>query len=149
MGEATGEAMDDVPVRFLLVEDDADHAWLVEREFDLHRDSAAFARVEDADQALAYLRGDRPFERRDLPDVMLVDLNLPRRSGVELLTLVRGEQLWRGIHTVVLTTSSAGSDARRVAELAEGFVTKPVGLLEFRRAIGEIVTHWVRVCHSR
>ncbi len=140
--------MEGEPVRFLLVEDDVDHAWLVEREFELHRHAVAFDRVADAEQALAYLRGEHPFERRALPDVMLVDLNLPRKSGFELLAELRAEQLWQRIHAVVLTTSSATNDARRVADLAEAFVTKPVGLLEFRRAIGDLVTHWVRICRT-
>ncbi len=131
------------PVRFLLVEDDPDHAWLVRREFELHRADAALEHVDDAERALDRLRGA---ERS--PDVLLVDLDLPRKSGLELLSVLRAEPRWRGIRAVVLTTSSADADRRRASALADGFVTKPVGLVEFRRVIGELVDHWVDRCRA-
>jgi CheY-like chemotaxis protein len=131
------------PVRFLLVEDDPDHAWLVSREFELHRADASLDHVDDADAALALLRGEGRFGGRPNPDVVLVDLNLPRKSGFELLSALRAEPRWQGIRAVVLTTSSADTDRRRAAPLADGFVTKPVGLVEFRRTIGELVERWV------
>ncbi len=134
------------PVRFLLIEDDPDHAWLVSREFELHHERALLQHFEDAEQALAYLRGDEPFDGRPRPDVVLVDLNLPRKGGFEVLSAIHDEPRCSGIHTVVLTTSSAESDRLRAARHAEAFITKPVGLLEFRRVIGDMVTHWIEVC---
>lgn len=142
-GDPRGARPPDGPVRFLLVEDDPDHAWLVSREFELHRADAALEHVDDAEHALERLREPRP-----APDVLLVDLNLPRKSGFELLSVLRAEPRWRGIRVVVLTTSSAEADRRRVAALANGFVTKPVGLVEFRRVIGELVDHWVDRCRE-
>ncbi|MDX3071052.1 response regulator [Streptomyces sp. NPDC088354] len=122
------------PFDVLLVEDDAADAMLIEDAL-----TACGARnltqVEDGVAALDYLRDTA--SRR--PDLIVLDLNMPRMNGRELLAVVKRDEGLRTIPVVVLTTSSAPDDVSGAyREHANAYVTKPVNLDDFERAVQSI-----------
>jgi CheY-like chemotaxis protein len=102
--------------------------------------------VEDGTQALQYLRNEAPYERARKPDLVLLDLNLPRLDGREVLKEIKGDPTLRMIPVVVLTTSSDQSDVQAsYQDHANSYITKPVDFEEFRRALRAIEDYWLSI----
>jgi two-component system, chemotaxis family, response regulator Rcp1 len=102
--------------------------------------------VADGVLALDFLRQKGQFATAPRPDLVLLDLNLPRKNGTEVLADMRADPLLRAIPVAVLTTSRAESDVLRSYELGVNcFVTKPVGLAEFLEVIEAIQDFWLAV----
>ena len=100
--------------------------------------------VTDGEQALAFLRREGKFADAILPDLILLDLNLPRKDGREVLAEIKGDPLLRLIPVVVLTTSQAEADILRTYQLhANCYVTKPVDLGQFMEVVRSIEEFWV------
>jgi CheY-like chemotaxis protein len=117
-------------LNILLVEDNPDHAELARRSLERFPDPSFLHHVEDGEAALDYLFGRGSYADRarfPAPDLVLLDLRLPRVDGLEVLRHVKSHAtLWR-TPVVVLTTSDAERDAARAYEHhADSFVTKPV-----------------------
>jgi CheY-like chemotaxis protein len=94
--------------------------------------------VNDGEQAIAFLTRQEPFGEAPRPDLILLDLNLPRKDGREVLAEIKADHELRSIPVVVLTTSEAEEDILRSYNLhANAYVTKPV---DFERFIG-VVRH--------
>lgn len=95
--------------------------------------------VTNGEDAIAYLRCEGPFEGASRPDLVLLDLNLPRLGGLEVLAQVKNDPRLLRIPVVVLTTSRSDSDILRSYDLhANAVVTKPVGYEKFMAAVQEI-----------
>lgn len=127
----------------LLVEDNEDDILFVRRAFRRAKLSNPLPVVEDGDAAVAYLSGEGDYSdrtRHPLPTLVLLDIKLPRRSGLEVLEWLRAQPGLRRIPVVVLTSSKESSDVDRAFDLgASGYLVKPVnfdGLLEMVRTIG-------------
>jgi CheY-like chemotaxis protein len=127
----------------LLVEDNEDDVLFVRRAFGRAKLSNPLHVAEDGDVAVAYLSGSGEHAdrvRHPLPTLILLDLKLPRRSGLEVLEWLRGQPNLRKTPVVVLTSSKESSDVDRAFELgASGYLVKPVdfdGLLEMVKTIG-------------
>lgn len=135
----TLERADDI----LLVEDNPDDVDLTREAF---REVGATSRlhvVEDGVEAIAFLRHEAPYAAAPTPDLVLLDLNLPKRSGHEVLAAIRRDPALRGIPVVVLTSSAAESDMARSRALgADGYVTKPVDLDDYLRVVRTIDQLW-------
>jgi two-component system, chemotaxis family, response regulator Rcp1 len=102
--------------------------------------------VEDGVAALDYLYRRAPYESALRPDLILLDLNLPRMDGREVLAIVKGDPTLRLIPIVVLTTSQAEEDVLRAYHLnANCYVTKPVDLHQFNRIVQAIEQFWLTV----
>jgi two-component system, chemotaxis family, response regulator Rcp1 len=102
--------------------------------------------VEDGVTALDYLYRRPPYESALRPDLILLDLNLPRMDGREVLAIVKGDPTLRLIPIVVLTTSQAEEDVLRAYHLnANCYVTKPVDLHQFNRIVQAIEQFWLTV----
>jgi CheY-like chemotaxis protein len=102
--------------------------------------------VEDGVAALDYLYRRPPYESALRPDLILLDLNLPRMDGREVLAIVKGDPTLRLIPIVVLTTSQAEEDVLRAYHLnANCYVTKPVDLHQFNRIVQAIEQFWLTV----
>ncbi|MCA8955335.1 MAG: response regulator [Planctomycetes bacterium] len=130
-------------VSFLLVEDNDDHAELVHQSFSVPGLAGQLDRVASAEEALAYLRGEPPFADRQLPGVILLDINLPGMNGIELLEVIKSDPVWRTIPVVMLTTS--GSDADRQSayhQHANSYVVKPVDFERIDELLQEIGLYW-------
>ena len=139
-----GEAVQSHPVEILLIEDSPDDVDLTIQAF---KESSSHSRlhvVEDGIEALAFLRRQGRFAAAPRPDLILLDLNLPKRSGHEVLKDIKSDPQLRRIPVVVLTTSAADADVTRSYELAANcFITKPVDLDAFF-AVVSVVDHFWR-----
>lgn len=135
--------MDPQRVNFLLVEDDDDHARLVVRHIERTRFGNVLHRVKDGEAALAYLRREREYAYMPRPDVVLLDLNLPKFSGHEVLEELKKDEELRRIPVVVLTTSAAEADRLRAYDLhVNSYLVKPMNYDEFSRMIEELGRYW-------
>ncbi len=116
----------------LLVEDDPGDALMIREAFEHHEITHALHHVPDGVEAMAFLRGDGGHAGSPRPDLILLDLNLPRMDGREVLREVKGDPALRSIPVVVLTTSDADEDILRSYDLhANAYVTKPVDFERF------------------
>ncbi|MDR3458748.1 MAG: response regulator [Verrucomicrobiae bacterium] len=120
-------------IHILLVEDNPDHAELLRRDLEHFPVPTHVHHVEDGEAAVDYVFGRAPFSNRaqfPLPDVILLDLRLPRLDGMEVLSLVKNNPATRKVPVIVLTTSDAERDvAAAIAGHADGFLTKPADSL--------------------
>ncbi len=134
------------PIEILLVEDNQGDARLTHEAL---RDSRVLNRlnhVKDGVEALAYLRKERAYADVSRPDLILLDLNLPRMDGRELLAIVKEDAALQRIPVVVLTTSQAEEDILRSYELrANAYVTKPVAFAEFLSAVRALEEFWLSI----
>ncbi len=102
--------------------------------------------VVDGVEAMAFLKREGGYKDAPRPDLVLLDLNLPRKSGAEVLAEIRADDQLRPIPVAVLTTSNAESDVLRSYELgANCFITKPVGLTQFLEVIHAIEGFWLTI----
>jgi CheY-like chemotaxis protein len=132
-------------VNVLLIEDDPGDVLMTREAFDeyLHNHLDV---VTDGAEALAYLRREEPYADAPRPDLVLLDLNLPRRDGREVLQEVKGDPELQHIPVIVLTTSQAEEDVLRSYQLhANAYVTKPVDFESFIEAIKQIDHFFVSV----
>lgn len=131
------------PIRYLLVEDDNNHARLVQRIMERSQVDNRVERVADGATALAYLRREGEFADRDRPDVVLLDLKLPKVGGHEVLRQIKEDQQLRTIPVVVLTTSQAEPDrARAYQHYVNSYLVKPMNFDRFRDMIEEVNRYW-------
>jgi len=127
------------PVEILLVEDDPGDVLLTREALALESDGTTLHVVDDGVEALAFLRRGRAHRGAPRPDLILLDLNLPRMDGREVLAEIKADADLRRIPVVVLTTSEADEDVLRSYNLhANAYVTKPVDLEDFTRAVRDV-----------
>lgn len=123
----------------LLVEDDAGDVLIAREALRAGRLTARLDVVNDGVEAIAYLRRQDRFADVERPDLILLDLNLPRKSGHEVLAEVKADEDLRRIPIVVLSTSAAAEDIVRSYDLhANVYVTKPVDFDEFTEVVRQI-----------
>lgn len=128
----------------LLVEDDDSHAHLILMALRESGVVRSVDRVSDGEQALAYLRGREAVAPRVRPLVILLDLNLPKICGHEVLREIKGDDELKTIPTVILTTSSNEHDRRRAYQNhANSYLTKPIDAADFDRMIQDLGDYWV------
>lgn len=131
-------------IRYLLVEDNQDHADLIRAAFEKVPEPTLLAHVHDGEAAMAILRP--PAIAHPRPDVVLLDINLPRMNGFQLLRAIKADQSLRRTPVVMLTTSRASRDVREAYESgANGYVCKPNGYSELCRMVGTLTDYWSRV----
>ncbi|MFG1700799.1 response regulator [Nonomuraea sp. NPDC049309] len=134
------------PIEVLLVEDDPGDILLTREAFDLNKVHNRLNVVNDGEQAMAFLRREGAYADAPRPDLILLDLNLPRMSGTEVLREVKADAVLRTIPVVVLTTSEAEEDILRSYRLhANAYVTKPVDFEQFIRVVRQIDDFFVSV----
>ena len=131
----------------LLVEDSPDDALLIKRAFRKANLANSVQLVRDGEEAVAYLKGDPPFSDRiqfPLPVLMLLDLKLPRRSGLEVLEWVRQDGTLKRLPVVVLTSSRESVDVNRAYDLgANSYLTKPVGFDALLEMVRSVNLYWL------
>jgi CheY-like chemotaxis protein len=135
-----------VPIEVLLVEDDPGDVLMTREAFEEHKVGNRLNVVSDGVDALAYLRKEEPFQSAVRPDLILLDLNLPRRDGREVLAEIKNDASLRQIPVVVLTTSAADEDILRSYQLhANAYVTKPVDFERFVAVVKQIDDFFITV----
>jgi len=134
------------PIEILLVEDSLADVGLTVEAF---KDAKIYNRmsvVEDGVEAMAFLRREGRYAGAPRPDLILLDLNLPRKDGRQVLKEIKDEPPLRNIPVVVLTTSKGEEDVLRAYDLhANCYVKKPVDFNRFMDVVKSIETFWLTV----
>jgi CheY-like chemotaxis protein len=131
------------PLEILLVEDNPGDARLTREAFAMSKVRNHLHHAKDGDEAMAFLRRDPPFGDAPTPDLVLLDLNLPRRDGREVLEDVKRDSRLKHIPVVILTSSQADEDILRTYRLhANCFITKPVDLEQLTKVVQGIEQFW-------
>ena len=134
------------PIEVLLVEDDPADVELTQETLQQNKLLLNVNTVGDGVEAMMYLRGEAPYTDVPRPDVILLDLNMPRKDGREVLREIKADERLKAIPVVVLTTSQAEEDVLRSYNLgASCYVTKPVGLHEFEKVVQVLKEFWFTV----
>lgn len=134
------------PIEILLVEDSKGDVGLIEEVFEDAKIRNNLRVVEDGEEAILYLRGEGQFSGILRPDIILLDLNLPKKDGREVLEEIKNDDNLRNIPVVVLTTSRAEADILKSYNLhANAYVTKPVDFDQFIKVIKSIEDFWLEV----
>ncbi|MFQ5650072.1 MAG: response regulator [bacterium] len=127
----------------LLVEDNQGDVRLTREAFKEGHVPSRLNVVGDGIEAITYLRQDAPFGSATRPDLILLDLNLPRRNGREVLEIIKNDEDLRRIPVVILTTSKAEQDIINSYDLhANCYITKPVDLEQFMRVVRMLQDFW-------
>ena len=133
-------------IEVLLVEDDPGDVLMTKEAFEEHGVGNRLTVVPDGAEALAYLRREGKYADAVRPDLILLDLNLPRRDGREVLAEIKNDPELHQIPVVVLTTSQADEDILRSYQLhANAYVTKPVDFDQFVAVVRQIDQFFVNV----
>jgi CheY-like chemotaxis protein len=133
------------PVEILIVEDNPDDADLFVEALQNRASHPNVQVVEDGVAALKCVRGDAPYGNAHRPDLIFLDLNLPRKSGHEVLAEIKADPQLRSIPVIVLTTSTAGPDITKSYDLgASCFITKPFDLDQLLAIVDAIDSFWLR-----
>ena len=134
------------PVEILVVEDSPADARLAKEALLRGPVPKRISIVEDGVQALDFLKLRGPFARSPRPDIVLLDLNLPKRDGLEVLAEIKSDPALRSITVIVLTTSSYSRDITRAYELmANCYVVKPLDLDQFYGLMRGIEEFWMNM----
>ena len=134
------------PVNILLIEDNSGDAELTEAALEDGKVRTSLHTAGDGVEALAYLRHEGTFSESVRPDLILLDLNMPRMDGREFLQVVKQDPDLRSIPVVVLTTSEAETDIVKSYELqASCFVSKPVDFFQFQKIVQHLSDFWFTV----
>jgi CheY-like chemotaxis protein len=127
------------PIEILLVDDDPGDTLIIREAFSDHRITNNLTCVTDGEQAIAYVKREDPYADAPRPDLVLLDLNLPRKGGREVLAEIKQSEELRVIPVVILTTSQAEEDVLRSYELhANAYVVKPVDFDAFIEVVRQI-----------
>lgn len=127
----------------LLVEDDDGDAGLVRIAVRRGRHPCTLHHVKSGLEALAFLRRIGEFRDAPRPDLVLLDLNLPGKSGHEVIEEIKGDRVLRGVPLVVFSTSEAERDVNKAYQLgANSFISKPMDVEAFAAAIAIVQSYW-------
>ncbi len=131
------------PIEILLVEDNPGDVGLTREALKESKVINTLQDLPDGVEALKYLRHQSPYEDAVRPDVILLDLNLPKKDGREVLAEVKADADLRRIPVVILTTSQAEEDIQQSYDLhANAFISKPVDFEQFIHVIKTIEAFW-------
>jgi len=134
------------PIEVLLVEDNPGDVRLTREAFKGGKIANELHVAMDGVEAIAYLRKEAPYQQATRPDLILLDLNLPKKDGREVLAEIKTDTTLKRIPVVVLTTSKAEEDILRTYDLhANSYITKPVDMDQFQQVVRSIEEFWFSV----
>ena len=133
-------------IHILLVEDNEGDILLTKEAFQEGKIINRITVLKDGKQAIDYLTAEAASEMPDLPDLLILDVNLPKKNGHEVLQFVKQDDSLKQIPVIMLTTSSSPSDINlSYKNHANCYITKPVEVDEFITAIGTIENFWINL----
>jgi CheY-like chemotaxis protein len=139
-------ASESAAINILLVEDDPGDVLITREALSAAKILHNLAVVDNGEEAVSYLRNAGQYRDAARPDLVLLDLNLPRLDGREVLALIKADDVLRRIPVVVLTTSNSEEDVLRSYDLhANAYVTKPVDFEAFMAVVRQIDDFFVTV----
>jgi CheY-like chemotaxis protein len=134
------------PIEILLVDDNDDDVVLLEESFRDSRFLNLLQVVHDGEEAIRYLRRQGPYQSAKTPGLVLLDINMPKMNGFEVLQVMKADPLLKTIPVVMLTTSTRDEDiARSYDGGACSFVSKPVSLDKLKEVIKQFMLYWTLV----
>lgn len=134
------------PIEILLVEDNPGDIRLTQEVLKDGKIHNHLTVIEDGEKAIAFLNQTGPYGHAPHPDLILLDLNLPRRGGLEVLRLIKTNDALKHIPVVVFTTSQAKEDILTAYDLyANCYITKPIDLEQFIKSVESIEDFWFTV----
>jgi len=134
------------PVEILLIEDNPGDVRLTEEAFKEGKVLNRLSVVGDGVEALEFLRRKNKYAHAPRPDIIMLDLNLPKKDGREVLAVIKGDEKLRRIPVIVLTTSQAEQDILKVYDLnANCYISKPVGFDSFINVVRSIENFWLTI----
>jgi CheY-like chemotaxis protein len=135
-----------MPIEVLLVEDNPGDVKLTEIALEESKISVHLSVVEDGVEAMAFLRKEEQYATTPHPDIILLDLNLPKKDGREVLAEIKADNTLKRIPVVVLTTSHAEEDVLKAYNLcANCYITKPVDFDQFVKIVQSIENFWFTI----
>lgn len=133
-------------IKILLVEDNEGDIVLTMQALKKANVTNGLSIVRDGDEALKYLRNKGKFENSETPDLILLDINLPKVDGIEVLTEIKNDENLRVIPVVMLTTSESENDiVRSYNNHANCYITKPVDFKKFMEVVQMIKDFWISI----
>ena len=133
-----------MPIRVLLVEDNQGDRRLTQEAFFGTNNSIQLLWASDGEEAMAFLRREGTYLHAPRPDIIFLNLNLPKMSGREVLTFIKEDKNLRAIPTIILTTSRAEADILKSYQLnANCYLAKPVQFYEFENLVKNINDFWL------
>ena len=131
--------------RLLLIEDDQAHADLIQMTLEDHGDDLDINHVNNGAKAIDYLRNQGEYTEATRPDLVLLDLNLPKISGHEVLEQIKSDESLQSIPVVVLTTSANEQDiSKAYRHNANSYLTKPADFQKFQSMIHDLRAYWTK-----
>ena len=132
-------------VHILLVEDNEGDIMLTTDAFEEYKIATTFSVVRNGKMALEYLFKKGDYQNAIRPDIVVLDINLPFRNGLEVLEIIKSDDTIKFIPVIMLTTSSSKNDVlQSYAHHANAFITKPVDVNDFLQAIRSIEDFWLK-----
>lgn len=133
-------------IEVLLVEDNPGDARLAREALVDSKMALEVSVVHDGEAAMAFLLREGRFRQARRPDLILLDLNLPKKDGREVLAEIKDNPELKQIPVVILTSSKAEEDVLRTYQLhANCYVTKPIGLQELQKVVSQISNFWFTI----
>ena len=133
-------------IEILLVEDNLGDVILTEEAFAEAKISNNIRVAQDGEEALAFLRQESGYENAVRPDLILLDLNLPKIDGREVLSQVKADENLRRIPVVVLTSSQAEHDVLKSYNLhANSYIVRPIDLFQFSKVVNAVENFWFSI----
>jgi len=130
-------------IDILMVEDSPSDAFLTREALKQAKESSRIHVVNDGVEAMEFLRREGAFAGAPRPDIILLDLNMPRKDGREVLAEIKGDAKLKSIPVIVLTSSSAEQDILHAYNLhANCYITKPADFNRFKEVIKSIEMFW-------
>jgi CheY-like chemotaxis protein len=134
------------PIQILMVEDNPDDIELTVEALKDARVANHLTAVQDGEEALSYLRCRGKYAQAIRPDLILLDLNMPRKNGRDVLRDIKNDPKLKRIPVVILTTSQAEDDILHTYDLhANCYITKPVDFNQFLKVVRSIEDFWLTV----
>ena len=134
------------PIEILLVEDSPSDTTLTIEALEAGKVANRLSHVEDGVEAMAYLRREGKYKKATRPDLIMLDLNLPRKDGREVLAELKNDPVLKIIPVIVLTTSRSDEDILRSYELnANCYITKPVDFEHFINVVKSVENFWLSI----
>jgi len=131
----------------LLVEDLEDDVFLLQRAFKKAEIPAHLRILNDGESAIRYLKGEPPYENRKLfplPELIILDLKLPKKNGFEVLTWIRQQPKLKHIPVLILSSSDVHPDVNRAYQLgANSFLVKPFAIEKLQEMIESMGKYWL------
>lgn len=133
-------------VELLLVEDNEDDIVLIEEAFAEAKLMNVIFTVRDGEEALAYLRQEGPYNHMRRPGLVLLDINMPKMNGFEVLQAMKADPRLQSLPVVMLTTSDRDDDiVRSYTDGACSYIRKPMTLKQFAQAVKNFELYWTMV----